>query len=337
MNIVYSSSDSYAEICGISLLSLYENNKEIDEIVTYIIDNDISPENKNNLRKIGKKYERKIIFKEKFDIEKISKTKINVGRWNIGTFFRLFLGKILPISVKKVMYFDCDMIIRHNLKSIYNLDIGDCIVAGADDCRSDNYRKEIGLKHGDTYINNGFLLINLKKWRSLQLDDEFTTYISNHNGDITYMDQGVLNAILGKKKLVFEITPKYNAQRIFFDFSYNEILKLRKPEYHCSESNYNEATNDPVIIHFTPTFITGTRPWNIKDNHKFTPEYLKYKAISPWNEIPKRKDDRKRSKKIMTWICKATPRPIMIRIMSYFHSTWYPKNRMKKNFSKKLS
>lgn len=330
MNIVYSSSDSYAEICGISLLSLYENNKDINEIVTYIIDNDISPENKANLKKIAKDYNRKIIFKKKFDIEKVSRTKINVGRWNIGTFFRLFLGKILPQSVERVMYFDCDMIIRHSLKDIYNLDIGECIVAGADDCRSDNYRKEIGLSHGDTYINNGFLLINLKKWRSLDLDDDFIKYISLHKGDITYMDQGVLNAVLGKKKLVYEIPPKYNAQRIFFDFSYKEILKLRKPEYHCSEQEYNEAVNDPIIVHFTPTFITGTRPWNIKDNHKFTPEYLKYKSMSPWKDVPKRKDDRKKAKKLMTCICRMTPKPIMIKVMSYLHSSWYPKKRMRK-------
>ena len=29
MNVVYSSSDSYCEICGISILSLLENNKNV--------------------------------------------------------------------------------------------------------------------------------------------------------------------------------------------------------------------------------------------------------------------------------------------------------------------
>lgn len=46
MNIVYSSSDSYAEIAGVSIVSLFENNKDIKEMVIYIIDNGISDSNK---------------------------------------------------------------------------------------------------------------------------------------------------------------------------------------------------------------------------------------------------------------------------------------------------
>ena len=39
MDIVYSSSDSYCEIAGISILSLLEHNRNVKELNLYLIDN----------------------------------------------------------------------------------------------------------------------------------------------------------------------------------------------------------------------------------------------------------------------------------------------------------
>lgn len=329
MNIVYSSSDSYAEICGISLLSCLENNKEEDEIRVFIVDNNISEDNKNKLIEICEEYQRNLVFIPRIDLDAITHTKVYTGRWNIGTFFRLFLGSLLPSSVQRVIYIDCDTIIRHSLHNIYNLDFEGFVIAGVDDCRSDLYRIEIGEKPGDAYINNGFMVIDLQKWRQMNLEQQFSEFITAHDGDITYMDQGVSNSILGAMGLIKELPPIYNSQRIFFDFNFKQLLKLRKPEHHCSEEEYESAIKDPIVVHFTPVFISGTRPWQVKDNHPFTIEYRKYKSLSPWKDVPYRKDDRKFVKKAMTILCKIMPRPLMIKIMSYLHASWYPRKRMK--------
>lgn len=329
MNVVYSSSDSYSELCGISIVSLFENNKDVDEIKVYIINNNITEINMNRLLDTGKKYNRNIIFVDTIDIEGITKTNIYVGRWNIGTFFRLYLSTILPKDVDRLIYLDCDMIIRYSLNEVYNLDMGNCLVAGADDCRSDLYREDIGCKPGQVYINNGFMLIDLKKWREQDVESKFSDFITKRKGDLTYMDQAPMNGVLVPNGQIYELKPIYNAQRIFFDFNYKQLLRLRKPNHHLSFEEYNETITDPIVVHFTPTFLTGTRPWQVKDNHKFRNEYLYYKSISEWKDIPLRKDDRKKKKKLMTIICKLTPKFILIPIMSYLHSTWYPKKRIK--------
>lgn len=329
MNVVYSSSDIYSEICGVSLTSLFENNKDSKEINVFIIDNDISSLNKERFVELAKSYSRNLTFLPKPNIEQLAHVDIYTGRWNIGTFFRLYLPSLLPANIDRVMYIDCDMIVRHSLEDIFNLDLKDKVVAGVDDCRSDLYRIDIGEQPGQLYINNGFMLVDLKKWREQNLEVEFTKYIADRYGDCTYMDQAPLNGVLGSQNLIYELEAKYNAQRIFFDFSYKQLLKLRKPERHLSEEEYNEAVNDPVIVHFTPVFITGTRPWQKKDKHKFTSEYLHYKSISPWKDEPLRKDDRKTPKKVMTVICKITPKFIMIPVMSNLHAKWYPKKRIK--------
>ena len=76
MNVVYSSSDLFSEIAGTSLVSLFENNKEEDEINIYYIDNGITEQNKKNLYSIVEKYGRKLQFVNSVDIEKLAKTKI---------------------------------------------------------------------------------------------------------------------------------------------------------------------------------------------------------------------------------------------------------------------
>ncbi len=329
MNIVYSSSDVYSEICGISLTSLLENNKHVDTIHIYIINNNISDINKNRLLDTAKQYHRELSFVDKVDLEKLANTNIYVGRWNIGTFFRLYLASILPESVERVIYVDCDMIIRGSLREVYEMDLGDCLVAGVDDCRSDLYRIEIGCAPGTVYVNNGFLVIDLKKWREENVEEQFTAFISERKGDLTYMDQAPLNGVLGKQNKIYELKPIYNAQRIFFDFSYKRLMRLRKPTHCLSYEEYLEATTNPIVVHFTPTFMTGTRPWNFKDKHIFTKEYLMYKQISLWKDEPLRKDDRKKKKKLMTLICKLTPKWILIPVMGYLHASWYPKQRIK--------
>ncbi len=329
MNIVYSSSDSYSEICGISITSLLENNKNVNTINIYIINNNISDVNKTRLKETVLRYNRNLYFIDKIDLERLTQTSIYVGRWNIGTFFRLYLSSLLPASIDRVIYIDCDTIIRHSLADFAEMDMKGYLVAGVDDCRSDLYRIDINCKAGTVYVNNGFLLIDLKKWREEKVEEQFTRFISARKGDLTYMDQAPLNGVLGQQNKILELKPIYNAQRIFFDFSYKQLMRLRKPTHCLTEEEYKEATTDPVVVHFTPTFITGTRPWNKKDKHQFTKEYLYYKSISLWKDEPLRKDDRKKKKKLMTLICKMMPRFILIPIMGYLHATWYPKQRIK--------
>lgn len=311
------------------MVSLLENNKEVDELNVYLVDNGISEINKWRLINTAEKYHRELIFLSKIDLRKLANTDIYEGRWNIGTFFRLYAASLLPETVDRVINIDCDTIIRHSLESVYDLDMGDCLAAAADDCRSNLYRIELGCEPNIPYVNNGFLLIDLKKWRECNLEADFTRFIAERKGNLTYMDQAPLNGVLGSRHQILELPPKYNAQRIFFDFTYEELLRLRKPEHHLTLEAYNEAITDPVVVHFTPTFYTGTRPWNKKDNHKFTPEYLYYKSISEWKDEPQRSDDRKLPKKIMTVVCRLAPKFIMISVMSYLHAVWYPKKRIK--------
>ena len=156
MDIVYSSSDSYCEIAGISILSLLEHNRNVKELNLYLIDNQISAENKQKLEGMIASFGRTLTYLAHPDIEKRSATEINVGRWNISTFYRLFLPSMLPETVKKVLFIDCDTLVMQDLTPLWEMDMGDKWLYGVDDCRGAAYRTNLGLQPTDNTSTTAF-------------------------------------------------------------------------------------------------------------------------------------------------------------------------------------
>ena len=239
MDIVYSSSDSYCEIAGISMLSLLEHNRNVKELNIYLIDNNISEDNKQKLEGMIADFGRTLTYLNHPDIEKRSATEINVGRWNISTFYRLFLPSMLPETVKKVLFIDCDTLVMQDLTPLWEMDMGDKWLYGVDDCRGEAYRTNLGLKPEDNYINNGVILVDLEAWRKNNVEEMFLQYIRTNQGDITFVDQGVQNGVLSKLGRSGLLHPKYNCMTIFFAFNYKNLIKLRKPppRYICVSGN----------------------------------------------------------------------------------------------------
>lgn len=327
MNCVYTTSNSYAEITGISILSLLHNNSDVEQINVFVIDNQISEQNKKNLVTVARMYNRNLYFLDKPRFYEKLDFEMNTGRWHISTFFRLFMSSVLPQDIHKIIYIDSDTIIRKSLYDLYQIDLEDYIVAGVDDFRSNNYKLNIGLEPTSTYINNGFLLIDLDKWKTYDIEHQFLNFINLYKGDITYMDQGVLNGVIGKMNKVKVLPPIYNSQTVFHDFTYKHLVKLRKPEIHATEEEINLAKTDPTVVHFTSCFMSGTRPWMKKNNHPYRNEYIRYKSMSPWKDTPLLKDDRKFGKKLMTFVSNILPKFILIPIISFIHSKVYTRVR----------
>ena len=57
-HIVYNSDDRFAEILGVSLVSLYETSADMEGIVVYVLDSGITEENRNKLNNLPEKYKR---------------------------------------------------------------------------------------------------------------------------------------------------------------------------------------------------------------------------------------------------------------------------------------
>lgn len=297
LNIVYSSDDNYCIYMGVSIISLLENNKNFDSINIYIIDNNIDDLNKIKLKRLIEYYKRNIIF---IDFEKYKKYLNLNMQWkiSISSYARLFLASMIPSSVKKVLYFDCDTLIVDNLYELWNQDINDFYIGGVCDTVPSYTKQAIGLNDTDFYINAGMLLINLKKWREDNLEKKLLNFIDAHNGNVTHHDQGVINGVIKNKKI---LPLKYNLMTSYLMMSREDIIKFYKVEdSFYSQEQIDEAIKNPVYIHYTPGFTT--RPWVKGCKHPYVDLYWKYLKLTPWEDFKPIKNNEKFHVKMVNWI-----------------------------------
>lgn len=320
MNVVYASDDNFAEIMGVSICSLFENNKDVDSLTVYILEDNISNENKRKLDELALTFGREIKYKS---IEKVKSNLASLSqqRGSLSTFSRLMLSQLLPLELERLLYLDCDTIIRKNLEQFYNQDFEGNIVCGVLDCISKQHRARIGLAENDIYINAGMMLIDYQAWQHNSMDEKIRSIIQKHSGKVPYADQGIVNISLnGKIKLVH---PRYNCMSIFTTFSFNDLLEYRQPSACESSETIEEAKKDPSIVHFV-TLFCASRPWFKKSAGSFFDEWKRYKGKSPWKDAPERNPQKYFFQKLGAVFYKITPKCISLTILGFLHARIKP-------------
>lgn len=313
-HIVYASDDKFAEILGISLVSLYENSKDMKDLVVYILDSGIKEKNRTKIESIATTYNRRSIkwIKAK-DISKVLSMNVVIDRGSLSQYARLFVSTDLPKDLDRVLYLDCDIVINKSIKELWNLDLHGKTIGALMDAFSSLYRDNIDLKPNDIMFNSGVMLINLKKWKEQKVEEQLLKFIERKKGRIQQGDQGTLNAVLSHDTYCFE--PRFNSVTIFHDFNYQEILIYRKPpkEYY-NEEQIRKAVEEPSIIHFTTSFLSK-RPWIIGCQHRYVDVWLKYKEMSPWKSSQLWKDNISNINYGTIKVLKILPRSFMVHLV----------------------
>lgn len=78
------------------------------------------------------------------------------------------MSKFLPENVNRILYLDCDTIVRHNLNKLWSttLDETEVIAAGIKPTVAQKTRNRLNLPQDRYYYNSGVLLVDLAKWRA---------------------------------------------------------------------------------------------------------------------------------------------------------------------------
>ena len=200
---------------------------------------------------------------------------------SIATYYRLFIAEVLPKDIHRILYLDGDMIVRHSLSDLWNMDI-ECYPLGAvHDMAEPLNAARLGLS---SYFNAGMLLINLDYWRDNHCLESFLAYIGENEEKILLHDQDVLNGVFAS--LVEWLPLTYNFQNGF-------ILAQPHKQYNpLLQSEIDAYKIDPVIIHYT----VYNKPWNVACFHPYREEWRKYQRQTQWKDY--RYDEPKPSKLI---------------------------------------
>lgn len=273
INIILCTDDFYVIPCGITMFSICYNNSH-HNICFHILADKVKENKKNELENMIKSFGQSVYF-YKVDETLLGDVPVD-NRFRKSIYYRLLMADILPDNINKILYLDSDVIVRGDIQEIWEYDISDVELGAVLDQSCDDIRNynRTGLPPYSGYYNSGVLLINLDAWRKHNTGRKCINYVNINANTVIYPDQDALNVITNEKWI--ELPFHYNTQAFMF---YRPSEILARKEY---IDRMIKASENPLIIHYTD----ARKPWMEGCKHPFTSEYLIYKRLSPWCNVP---------------------------------------------------
>ena len=326
MNVLYQSDNNYAPFMGVSICSLFENNRDVESIRVYIIDDDIDDTNKSRLNVLGHKYSREIVFLRGDslleDAGLVKTFEYTQFRKNTHSYFKMFIDRLIPDIDGRIIYIDCDTVVEGNISALEDIDMMGKTIGMVQDSLVTGAKTSVGIDDKERYYNSGVILIDLKSWK----DKSCSQRIYEHIRDVrTYgtVDQDVLNVELHNEILTLPV--RYNLQPVHMVYTYKQYSSVyRHTEPYYTESEINDALQDPGILHFLR--YVGESPWHKDNVHPDTPYFDKYLAISPWKDMVRKPSGKGGIFKIEKIMYRLLPRSLFLRIFFTVHDRMLKKS-----------
>lgn len=287
LNILYQSDENFVIPMGVSILSLFEHNKEIENINLYIIDNNIEDTSKTKLIELAQKYGRSINFIQINNIENfLISNNVNQQQSNsYTTFYKIFATSQLK-ELDKILYIDCDTLVLDSLAELCDYNLNDYACGMVCSAINGHLKSFLRLKE---YYNGGVIYINLDYWRKHKIENRFIDNITNSKSKINTLvgDESLFNLTLKGK--IKKMPLKYNFESTWWLWGWNKklykALNWKKPEdAYYSMDEIKKAKKKPTIAHYLN--LTTGRPWDLYNDNPFKKEYNYYlDLLKPWKSI----------------------------------------------------
>ncbi len=188
------------------------------------------------------------------------------AHFGIESYFRLLYPYILKLY-QKILYFDCDMVVKNDIALLYQIDIRDsffgacvdAVIVGAINDPEDRSfgtfgwkeycERKLHMQNPYLYINSGVLIFNLAKFRSVYTADQVLKNVQEENYYL--LDQDALNALCETNIFILDLTWNVTTNVAGTKWPYIQKAPL-------SVSNaYWSARRAPNTVHFADSM----KPW----------------------------------------------------------------------------
>ncbi|EHC03872.1 glycosyl transferase family protein [Streptococcus suis R61] len=206
INIAFSINDNHClyVFFTISMIKKYTNNLDI-----FVLHTDLSDKSKDRLRTL--ETESVNIHFVKIDRDLFSNLPLTLDGITIETYYRYLLPEIL-VDCDKVIYLDSDLLIRCDVKELWDIDLSQHYLAGVNEIdiinRFPDHKLKLGFDLDELFINAGVLVCNLQKMRQDKITHHLFTETERLKDIILFQDQDVINIALKGK--IAELPLAYN-------------------------------------------------------------------------------------------------------------------------------
>ncbi|MBW5448339.1 glycosyltransferase family 8 protein [Cohnella sp. CFH 77786] len=269
--IIGAADNLYAQHLAVAFVSLLVNLAPGWKCRFYVADGDITPENRLLLTRSVQRHGGEIKFL-KVEREHFNDLFIAEGRHiTQASYYRLVIPEMLRDEpVEKVIYLDCDLIVRDDISQMLLVPIGDHPIGAVEDLGGAFRLADLCIPEGSAYFNSGVLLINLPKWRDEDVSNRVFRFVRENPHRMHYHDQDGLNAVLHGRWL--HLHPKWNVQRNMFG-------RIDAPPDKIGM--FKQAVKNPSIVHFTG----NSKPWHYDNAHPYKKEYYRYLSLTEWKHF----------------------------------------------------
>lgn len=267
INVCLATDKNYVKYAGAVIASILKHANNDDELSFYIIEEGLTNKNRQDLFDL-KKIRFCCIYFLTPDTNKLPNGKL-VKYISRATLFRLQLANLL-MGIERVIYLDCDVIVRSSLSELWNTDLENFIAAGVGDYNSNlvEHSKLIGCDDS-IYINAGIILWDLNKARNEDIPAQFLKTAERLGDTATLLDQDIIN--VGLKNRIKKLPLKWNLSVGYF--------KRRYGFQYYSDEEIRAAAIAPSIVHFTGR----AKPWSwLRCKHPYWYEYFKTLNGTKW-------------------------------------------------------
>ena len=271
--IFFAVDNGYVPFLAVALQSLVEHVSEKYYYYIRILYTNVSEESKNKI----KKYERENVKIEfvPFDkyIKKIQDKLYTRDYFSNATYYRLFIPELYE-QYDKALYLDSDIVLLADVAELYNIDMGDNLVAAAPDgvmqtikVFQDWAEKIVGVASYKNYFNAGVLLMNLDELRKFNFYDKFVYSLDKIKFSVA-QDQDYLNRLCkGRVKLIDGVWDKMPVENDNIDM---KDLKLRHYNLTYKPWHFDNVQYQDIFWEYAKKTEYYDEIRNIKDN--FTDE-----------------------------------------------------------------
>ena len=286
LNVLYQSSAAYAIPAAVSICSLCENNRKIEDIHIWFIDGGLTAEDRARLLQLAKRYRRKLTFLSGKETDEMLEAA-NVQLWSnsYATFYKVFVSAGIP-EIDSILYIDSDTLVLGSLAPFCDLDIGNYACAMVSSAMTGAVKQFIGTRQ---YFNAGIVYFNLRVWREQHLKEKFLKVIgSPKSRKYTLIgDETLINYVLRGK--IRKLPLRYNMESSWGLWGWNRKLYPQlgwdsETDCYYTPEQIRRARSHPVIAHYVD--LTTGRPWDYLNDNPFRREFEQYSAIlKPWKKI----------------------------------------------------